>query len=43
MHDVGGVNVFQSAEKLVQEELAVLVGELLVGLDDLGEVGFHQL
>lgn len=43
MHDLCGVDVFESSEELVEEELVVLLGERLVALDDLREVGVHHL
>lgn len=41
VQDVCRVDVLQAAEDLVEEELAVLVGEVLRRLDDVGQVGFH--
>lgn len=43
MDDLCGVDVFESSEQLVEEELVVLLGEGLVALDDLREVGVHHL
>lgn len=43
MEDIGGVDVLHAAEQLVQEELVVLGREVVVGLDDLVEVGLHEL
>ena len=42
MEDVGGVHVLETAEDLVDEVLAVVVGEGLRGGDDLVQVGVHQ-
>lgn len=43
MENIGGVDVLQAAEELVEEELVVLGREVIVGLDDLVEVGLHEL
>ena len=39
---VGGVNIFQAAEDLVDEGLEVGVGEWLAGSDDCCEIAFHE-
>ena len=41
MQDVGGVHGFERPQGLVNEVLAVIVGEIL-GADDAVHVGFHQ-
>lgn len=43
MDHIGTVDIFESAQNLVKEELAVLIGELLIAFDDCGEIGLHQL
>jgi hypothetical protein len=42
VEDVGGVDVLESAEDLVDEGLEVGVGERLAGPDDGGEIALHQ-
>lgn len=42
MEDIGSVYVLHPTEQLVEEELVVLRSEVVVGLDDLVEVGFHE-
>jgi hypothetical protein len=42
VEDGGGVDVFETAEGLVEEGLEVGVGEGLAGADDGVEVGFHE-
>ena len=37
-----GVNVLKTSENLVQEKLNVIIGQRLVGLDNLGEICLHQ-
>ena len=43
MKHVGGVNVLQSAENLVDERLEMSVGQVLSGTDNGGEITLHQL
>lgn len=43
MQHVGGVNVLEAAEDLVDERLEVGVGEGLAGTDNRREVALHQL
>lgn len=43
MQHVGAVDVFETAEDLVDEGLEVGVGERLAGADDGCEVALHQL
>jgi len=38
-----GVDILESSENLVEEKLNVVVCELLVGLNDLSQISFHQL
>lgn len=42
MEDAGGMNVLHPTKQLVEEELVVLGGEVVVGLDDLVEIGLHE-
>lgn len=42
MDDLGGMDILESAEELVEEELVVLFGERLIALDDLGEISVHH-
>ena len=42
VENVGGVDVFQTAEDLVDEGLEVCVGEGLTGSDDCCEIAFHE-
>ena len=37
-----GVNVLKTSENLVQEKLNVIIGQRLVGLNNLGEIRLHQ-
>ena len=37
------VDIFEAAQNLVEEKLDVLVTERLMRLDNLGQVGFHQV
>lgn len=43
MKDTGRVNVLEASKKLVEEKLDVVVSELLVALDQRGQICFHQL
>jgi len=43
MQHIGAVNVLEAHENLVQKVLAVVVGQHLWRLDDLLEVGVHQV
>lgn len=43
MQHVGGVDVLEAAEDLVDEGLEVGVGERLAGADDGREVALHEL
>lgn len=43
MVDARGVNVLEASQNLVEEELNVVVGEGLIRLNDLRQVGLHQL
>ncbi|WVZ69484.1 hypothetical protein U9M48_018260, partial [Paspalum notatum var. saurae] len=43
VEDTCGVDVLHASEQLVEEELVVLGREVVVGLDDLVEVGLHEL
>ena len=43
MENSARVYVLKSAQYLVNEKLDVFIAEALIGLDDLAEVGFHQL
>lgn len=42
MNDLGGVDVFEASQELVEEELIVFFSEGLVALDDLSEVCIHH-
>jgi hypothetical protein len=42
MKDISRVDVFQSAENLVDERLEVGVGEGLAGTDNRSEIAFHK-
>ena len=42
MENVASVEVLESSENLIEEELDVLVCENLVAFDDLGEISFQQ-
>jgi len=37
------VQILEPPQNLVGEELDVLLGKWLVGLDNLGKIGLHQL
>jgi len=41
--NLGGVDVFESSEELVEEKLIVLLCERLIALYNLSEVGVHHL
>lgn len=43
MKHVGGVDVLQSAENLVDERLEMSVGQVLSGTDNGGKITLHQL
>ena len=43
MQDSTRVNVFQTAKDLVEEKLYVLVAQNLVRLDNLGQIGLHEI
>lgn len=43
MKNTSRVNVLQSSQDLVKEELNVIIRQRLVGFNDLGEVRFHKL
>ena len=43
MHDLGGVEVLDPAQQLVEEHLDVVGREVLGGDDDFVEVALHQL
>ena len=43
MQDSTGVNVFQTAKDLIEEKLYVLVAQNLVRLDNLGQIGLHEI
>lgn len=43
MEDIGSVYVLHPTKQLVEKELMVLRAEVVVGLDDLVEVGLHEL
>ena len=42
MIDSSRVNVLKTSENLIQEKLNVIIGQRLVGLDNLGEICLHQ-
>lgn len=43
MNDVGGVDVLDPAEKLIEEKLDVLLRQTLLRVDDAVQVCVHQL
>ena len=43
VQDFGRMDVFESAQHLINEILVMLIGEFLFGSNDLMKVGVHQL
>jgi hypothetical protein len=43
MDDIGGVDVFETTEDLINEVLDVLESQGLFGINDAMEISFHQI
>ena len=43
MNDIGGVDVEATSEQLVHEVLAMIVGQILSGVNNSVHIGLHQI